>query len=86
MAGDARIIVLYGFGAAAHIILQIALQHNKTVFAFTKPQDAESRKLALSLGVHWVGSVTDTPPEQQDAAILFAPAGELAPAVLSHTR
>lgn len=86
MAGDAHIIGLYGFGAAAHIIAQIAVVQGKTVYAFTKPQDVDSRKFALSLGVHWSGSVTDTPPERLDAGIIFAPAGELVPTALSHTR
>ncbi len=86
MAGDASIIGLYGFGAAAHIITQIAVGHGKTVYAFTKRDDAESRSFALSLGVHWAGAVSDQPPEMLDAAIIFAPAGELVPSALSHTR
>lgn len=86
MTGDASIIGLYGFGAAAHIIAPIAVGQGKTVYAFTKPDDAESQDFALSLGVHWAGSVNDPPPEQLDAAIIFAPAGELVPAALSCTR
>jgi alcohol dehydrogenase, propanol-preferring len=82
MAGDARRLGLYGFGAAAHIVAQVARHQGRRVFAFTRPGDREARALALSLGAEWAGASGDGPPEPLDAAILFAPAGELVPAAL----
>jgi propanol-preferring alcohol dehydrogenase len=82
MAGDARRLGLYGFGAAAHIVAQLARHQGRRVFAFTRPGDREGRALALSLGAEWAGDSEEAPPEPLDAAILFAPAGELVPAAL----
>jgi propanol-preferring alcohol dehydrogenase len=82
MAGDARRLGLYGFGAAAHIVVQVARYQGRRVFAFTRPGDRETRPFALSLGAEWVGESGETPPEPLDAAILFAPAGELVPLAL----
>jgi propanol-preferring alcohol dehydrogenase len=82
MAGDAARLGLYGFGSAAHIVVQVARHHGRRVFAFTRPGDAAARELALSLGVEWVGASGEAPPEPLDAAILFAPAGELVPVAL----
>jgi propanol-preferring alcohol dehydrogenase len=82
MAGDARRIGLYGFGAAAHIVAQVARHQGRRVFAFTRPGDREAREFALSLGAEWAGDSGEAPPEPLDAAILFAPAGELVPRAL----
>jgi alcohol dehydrogenase, propanol-preferring len=82
MAGDARRIGFYGFGAAAHILIQLARWQGRSVLAFTREGDAEGQRFALELGAEWAGSATDAPPEPLDAAILFAPAGELVPAAL----
>jgi alcohol dehydrogenase, propanol-preferring len=82
MAGDAGRLGLYGFGAAAHIVIQVARHQGRRVFAFTRPGDREARAFALSLGAEWAGDSGETPPEPLDAAILFAPAGELVPAAL----
>jgi propanol-preferring alcohol dehydrogenase len=85
LAGDARRLGLYGFGAAAHIIAQVAVHDGREVFAFTSPGDAEGQAFARSLGASWAGSSTEPPPERLDAAILFAPVGSLVPEALSHT-
>jgi propanol-preferring alcohol dehydrogenase len=82
MAGDAERLGLYGFGSAAHIVVQIARHQGRRVFAFTRAGDREARELALALGAEWVGDSGEAPPEPLDAAILFAPAGELVPAAL----
>jgi propanol-preferring alcohol dehydrogenase len=82
MAGDAERLGLYGFGAAAHIVVQVARHQDRRVFAFTRPDDREARAFALSLGAEWAGESGEAPPEPLDAAILFAPAGELVPAAL----
>ena len=82
MAGDAGRLGLYGFGAAAHIVVQVARHQGRRVFAFTRPGDREARAFALSLGAEWAGDSGEAPPEPLDAAILFAPAGELVPAAL----
>lgn len=82
MAGEAERLGLYGFGAAAHIVIQVARQQGRRVFAFTRPGDREAREFALSLGAEWAGDAGEAPPEPLDAAILFAPAGELVPAAL----
>jgi propanol-preferring alcohol dehydrogenase len=84
MTGEAQTIGLYGFGAAAHILAQIALGQGKTVYAFTKPGDAAGQDFARSLGCQWVGDSEDQPPSVMDAAILFAPVGALVPSALSH--
>lgn len=75
-------IGMYGFGAAAHILIQIARAQNKKVFAFTRDGDAKSQLFARELGAHWVGGSSDTPPEKLEASIIFAPAGELIPKAL----
>jgi propanol-preferring alcohol dehydrogenase len=82
MAGDAPRLGLYGFGAAAHIVVQVARHQGRRVFAFARPGDREARAFALSLGAEWAGESGEAPPEPLDAAILFAPAGELVPAAL----
>jgi propanol-preferring alcohol dehydrogenase len=82
MAGDAGRLGLYGFGAAAHIVVQVARHEGRRVFAFARPGDREARAFALSLGAEWAGESGETPPAPLDAAILFAPAGELVPAAL----
>jgi len=81
-AGDARRLGLYGFGAAAHIVAQIARAEGREVFAFTRPGDTASQAFARRLGVAWAGSSDEAPPEPLDAAILFAPVGALVPAAL----
>jgi len=74
---------LYGFGAAAHIITQLAVQLGRTVFAFTRSQDAHSQQFARSLGAAWAGASEDKPPEPLGAAIIFAPVGSLVPMALA---
>ena len=81
-AGDAKRLGLYGFGAAAHIVAQIARHQGRDVFAFTRPGDAEAQKFAVRLGAVWAGGSDETAPEKLDAAIIFAPIGALAPAAL----
>lgn len=85
LAGDAQTIGLYGFGAAAHIIAQVANWQGRKVYAFTKPGDTAGQMFARSLGCIWAGSSDETPPQQLDAAILFAPVGALVPAALKAT-
>jgi len=85
MAGDAKVLGIYGFGAAAHIVAQVARFEGRTLFAFTRPGDSEGQAFARELGAAWAGDSTCTPPEPLDAAILFAPAGELVPAALAAT-
>ncbi len=75
--GDARRVGLYGFGAAAHLVTQIALSEGREVFAFTRAGDVAAQSLARELGACWTGASTEAPPAPLDAAILFAPAGEL---------
>ncbi len=85
-AGDGARIGLYGFGAAAHIVAQIARSEGRRVFAFTRPGDEPAQALALRLGSAWAGDSAARPPEELDAAIIFAPAGELVPAALRAVR
>jgi propanol-preferring alcohol dehydrogenase len=85
-AGDARVLGIYGFGAAAHIVAQVAAWQGRTVFAFTRPGDASAQAFARSLGAAWAGDSGTAPPEPLDAAILFAPVGSLVPAALRATR
>jgi alcohol dehydrogenase, propanol-preferring len=85
-AGEAKNLGLYGFGAAAHIIVQVARKQGRQVFAFTRPGDAGAQAFALRLGAAWAGSSGDTPPEPLDAAIIYAPVGELVPAALASVR
>jgi propanol-preferring alcohol dehydrogenase len=82
MAGDARRIGLYGFGAAAHLIAQVAVLEGREVYAFTRPGDEQAQQFARDLGARWAGSSLEAPPELLDAAILFAPVGALVPAAL----
>jgi alcohol dehydrogenase, propanol-preferring len=81
-AGDARRLGIYGFGAAAHIVAQVARWQGRELFAFTRPGDSAAQRFAQSLGAVWAGDSTQTPPEPLDAAILFAPVGALVPAAL----
>jgi propanol-preferring alcohol dehydrogenase len=83
MAGDAAVLGLYGFGAAAHILIQVARSEGRKVFAFTRDGDVAAQQFALQLGASWAGASGDAPPELLDAAIIFAPAGELVPAALA---
>ena len=85
-AGDARCIGIYGFGAAAHLLAQIAVHQGRTVFAFTRPGDTDAQSFAVSLGARWAGASDSPPPKPLDAAILFAPIGELVPAALRAVR
>jgi propanol-preferring alcohol dehydrogenase len=85
LAGDGERLGLYGFGASAHIVLQVARHQGRHVFAFTRPADEEGRRFARELGADWAGSSSDTPPEELDAAIIFAPVGELVPVALRAT-
>ncbi|HSQ57964.1 MAG TPA: zinc-dependent alcohol dehydrogenase family protein [Gemmata sp.] len=82
MAGDARRLGIYGFGAAAHIVAQVARHQGREIFAFTSPGDLQAQQFARSLGAAWAGSSTESPPEPLDAAIIFAPVGSLVPAAL----
>ena len=82
MTGDAARIGLYGFGAAAHVIAQVAAFEGRSVFAFTRPGDADAQAFARTLGAAWAGGSDEDPPEELDAAIIFAPAGPLVPASL----
>jgi alcohol dehydrogenase, propanol-preferring len=81
-AGDAKRLGIYGFGAAAHIVAQVACYESRAVFAFTRPGDIEAQKFALALGSAWAGGSDETPPQRLDAAIIFAPIGALVPAAL----
>ena len=86
-AGDgARSIGLYGFGAAAHLIVQVALHEGRHVAAFTRPGDTTAQALARRLGAHWAGGSDEAPPEPLDAALIFAPAGALVPQALAAVR
>jgi alcohol dehydrogenase, propanol-preferring len=81
-AGDAERLGLYGFGASAHIVAQVASHEGRRVFAFTRPGDEEAQEFARELGAEWAGSSEEAPPEELDAAIIFAPVGALVPAAL----
>ena len=82
MTGDAERLGLYGFGASAHIVCQVARHQGRRVFALTRPGDEEGQAFARELGAEWAGGVPGGPPEELDAAIIFAPAGELVPEAL----
>jgi propanol-preferring alcohol dehydrogenase len=82
MTGDAPRLGLYGFGASAHIIAQVARHQGRRVFAFTSPGDVETQRFALELGAEWAGDSLTRPPEPLDGAIIFAPVGALVPAAL----
>jgi len=86
MAGDGRALGLYGFGAAAHILAQVARWQGRRVFAFTRKSDTAAQDFAHSLGAEWAGGSDEMPPEPLDAAIIFAPVGALVPAALKAVR
>ncbi len=86
MAGDARLVGIYGFGAAAHIVAQVARHQGRRFFAFTRPGDVSAQDFARSLGAEWAGDSTTAPPEPLDVALIFAPVGALVPAALAATR
>ena len=86
MAGEARKLGLYGFGAAAHIIAQVARFQGRSVFAFTRPGDVATQAFARTLGVAWAGGSDEMPPENLDAAIIFATLGDLVPLALQAVR
>jgi alcohol dehydrogenase, propanol-preferring len=83
MLGDAERLGLYGFGASAHIVCQIARHQGRSVFAFTRPNDTVNQAFARDLGAHWAGSSLERAPEELDGAIIFASAGELVPIALA---
>lgn len=82
MTGDSERLGLFGFGAAAHIVCQVACHQGRRVFAFTRPGDVAAQRFALSLGAEWAGASDAAPPEELDAAIIFAPVGPLVPTAL----
>ncbi len=82
LAGDGPRLGLFGFGSAAHMICQVGVYQGRQVFAFTRPGDERTQEFASSLGASWAGGTDETPPEELDAAIIFAPAGELVPRAL----
>lgn len=87
LSGDAAQVGklgLYGFGAAAHIVAQVLAHQDRAFYAFTRPRDTESQDFARRLGASWAGDVTEVPPQALDAALIFAPAGDLVPAALRH--
>jgi propanol-preferring alcohol dehydrogenase len=83
MTGDAERVGLYGFGSSAHLVAQVARHQGRRVFAFTKPGDGDGQAFARELGAEWAGGSDERPPEELDAAILFAPIGALVPAALA---
>ena len=85
LAGEPARLGLYGFGAAAHIVCQVAVAEGRRVFAFTRPDDSAAQALARELGAEWTGDSMAPGPEPLDAAIIFAPAGQLVPAALRST-
>lgn len=86
VAGDAQRLGLFGFGAAAHLIAQVAHAQHRRIFAFTRPGDMVAQLFARELGAVWAGGSDELPPEELDAAILFAPVGALVPAALAAVR
>lgn len=86
MAGEARHLGLYGFGAAAHIVTQLALSQGRRVYAFTRPGDDRAQEFARRLGACWAGASDAPPPHTLDAALIFAPVGPLVPAALAQVR
>ncbi len=84
LAGEARRIGIYGFGAAAHIVAQVVTFQGNEFYAFTRPGDARSQKFARGLGAAWAGNAEETPPVPLDAALIFAPVGSLVPSALRH--
>jgi alcohol dehydrogenase, propanol-preferring len=83
LAGEAERLGLYGFGASAHIVAQVARHQGRRVFAFTRPDDEDAQRFALELGAEWAGGSDSAAPEELDAAILFAPIGALVPSALA---
>jgi propanol-preferring alcohol dehydrogenase len=86
LAGDAEVLGLYGFGAAAHIVAQVTVAQGRRVLAFTRAEDESAQAFARSLGAVWAGDALGQPPEELDAAIIFAPIGDLVPPALRATR
>jgi len=86
IAGDGRLIGIYGFGAAAHIVAQVIRHQGRRLFAFTRPGDLAAQDFARSLGAEWAGGSDQPPPEPLDAALIFAPVGALVPAALAATK
>ena len=86
MAGDAQLIGIYGFGAAAHIVAQVIRHQGRRLFAFTRPGDLAAQQFARSLGAEWAGGSDQPPPDPLDAALIFAPVGALVPAALAATK
>jgi len=86
MAGEGKALGIYGFGAAGHIVAQLARARGRTIYAFTRRGDQEAQQLALSLGANWAGASDDTPPAELDAAIIYAPVGPLVPLALRAVR
>ena len=85
-AGEGKRLGIYGFGAAAHIVVQVARYQGRSVFAFTRSGDEAGQRFAKELGAAWAGSSDECPPEELDAAIIFAPVGALVPAALKAVR
>lgn len=85
-AGEGERLGIFGFGAAAHIVAQVARHQGRRVYAFTRPDDAEAQRFARELGAAWAGASDEAPPEPLDAAILFAPVGSLVPVALRAVR
>jgi propanol-preferring alcohol dehydrogenase len=86
MAGEGKALGIYGFGAAGHIVAQVARAQGRTIYAFTRKGDHEAQQLALSLGANWAGASEDRPPVELDAAIIYAPVGPLVPLALRTLR
>jgi alcohol dehydrogenase, propanol-preferring len=85
LAGDGQRLGLYGFGSSAHIIIQVARHQGRRVFVFTRPGDEDGQRFARELGADWAGGSEETPPDELDAAIIFAPVGALVPVALRAT-
>jgi propanol-preferring alcohol dehydrogenase len=86
MAGNGKALGIYGFGAAGHIVAQLARAEGRTVYAFTRGGDHEAQRLALSLGADWAGASEEIPPTELDAAIIYAPVGALVALALRSVR
>jgi propanol-preferring alcohol dehydrogenase len=86
LAGDPAVLGIYGFGAAAHLVAQVAAWEGRRVFGFTRPGDVATQEFARSVGAEWAGGTDEAPPEELDAALIFAPAGELVPLALQAVR
>jgi propanol-preferring alcohol dehydrogenase len=86
LAGDGEVLGLYGFGASAHIVAQVARHEGHRVFAFTRPGDSAAQEFARALGAEWAGGSDQSPPEELDASIIFAPVGALVPTALRAVR